>query len=211
MVIIAHRGSSGSAPENTLAAFRLAVKAGVDMIELDVRLTADRHLVVFHDRRLGRTVQGSGPVWTKTLAELRALDAGSWFGSRFRGENMPTLQEVFLAVPRTVGINVEVKTDGDPRKKGGSRTFSSPPYAPRRKKEKSLSLPSTMHCSGGCTGVRRIWHSGPFTCPCATSAKGRQHWSAGWVFRCSSAAGPSCGGASSAMPTIMTWRSSSTA
>jgi glycerophosphoryl diester phosphodiesterase len=119
MVIIAHRGSSGSAPENTLAAFRLAVKAGADMIELDVRLTADRHLVVFHDRRLGRTAPGAGRVWTRTLAELQTLDAGSWFGSRFRGEKIPALQEVFHAVPRTVGINVEVKTDGDPRKKGG--------------------------------------------------------------------------------------------
>ncbi len=117
MIIAAHRGSSGSAPENTLAAFRLAVKAGVDMIELDVRLTADRHLVVFHDRRLGRTTEGSGPVWTKTLAELRALDAGSWFGQRFRGERIPTLHEVFHAVPRRVAINVEVKTDGDPRRK----------------------------------------------------------------------------------------------
>lgn len=87
------------------------------MIELDVRLTADRHLVVFHDRRLGRTTEGSGPVWTKTLAELRALDAGSWFGQRFRGERIPTLHEVFRAVPRKVAINVEVKTDGDPRKK----------------------------------------------------------------------------------------------
>lgn len=117
MVIIAHRGSSGSAPENTLAAFRLAVKAGVDMIELDVRLTADRHLVVFHDRRLGRTTNGSGPVWTRTLADLRALDAGSWFGQRFRGERIPTLHEVFHAIPHRVAINVEVKTDGDPRKK----------------------------------------------------------------------------------------------
>ena len=117
MVIIAHRGSSGTAPENTLAAFRLAVKEGADMIELDVRLTADRHLVVFHDRRLGRTAGGHGPIWTKTLAELRGLDAGTWFGQRFRGEKIPTLHEVFRAVPRKVGINVEVKTDGDPRKK----------------------------------------------------------------------------------------------
>src|SRR5512132_2317510 len=116
MIIGAHRGSSGNAPENTLAAFRLAAKVGVDMIELDVRLTADRHLVVFHDRRLGRTVRGSGPVWMKTLAELRDLDAGSWFGHRFRRERIPTLHEVFHAVPRSVGINIEVKTDGDSRR-----------------------------------------------------------------------------------------------
>ena len=119
MMIVAHRGSSGTAPENTLAAFRLAAKAGADMIELDVRLTADRHLIVFHDRRLGRTAEGSGPIWTRTLAELRALDAGSWFGHRFRREKIPTLHEVFHAVPRKVGINVEVKTDGDPRRKRG--------------------------------------------------------------------------------------------
>jgi len=118
-MIVAHRGSSGSAPENTLAAFRQAVKAGVDMIELDVRLTADRHLVVFHDRRLGRTAEGSGPIWTKTLAELRDLDAGSWFSRRFRRERIPTLHDVFRTVPRKVGINVEVKTDGDPRKIAG--------------------------------------------------------------------------------------------
>lgn len=116
MIIAAHRGSSGSAPENTLAAFRAAVKAGADMIELDVRLTADRHLVVFHDCRLGRTAEGSGPVWTKTLAEMRTLDAGSWFGHRFRGQKVPTLHEVFRTVPHRVAINIEVKTDGDPRR-----------------------------------------------------------------------------------------------
>ena len=119
MMIAAHRGSSGSAPENTLAAFRLAVKEGADMIELDVRLTADHHLVVFHDRRLGRTAEGSGPIWTRTLAEIRPLDAGSWFGRQFQGEKVPTLHEVFRAVPRRVGINIEVKTDGDPRRKAG--------------------------------------------------------------------------------------------
>jgi glycerophosphoryl diester phosphodiesterase len=119
MRVVAHRGSSGSAPENTLAAFRQAARAGVDMIELDVRFTADWHLVVFHDRRLGRTAMASGPVWTKTLAELRSLDAGSWFSRRYSGEKVPTLHEVFRAVPRRVGINVEVKTDGDPRRKAG--------------------------------------------------------------------------------------------
>ncbi len=119
MIIVGHRGSSGTAPENTLAAFRLAAKAGVDMIELDVRLTADRHLVVFHDRRLGRTVEGAGAVWMKTLAELRELDAGAWFSQRFRGEKIPTLHEVFRAVPHKIGINIEVKTDGDPRRKAG--------------------------------------------------------------------------------------------
>jgi glycerophosphoryl diester phosphodiesterase len=115
MKIVAHRGSSGHAPENTLAAFRRAVRDGADMIELDVRLTADGRLVVFHDRRLGRTAEGSTDVSSRTLSELRQLEAGSWFAPNFRAQKIPTLAEVFRAVPRRVGLNIEVKTDGDRR------------------------------------------------------------------------------------------------
>src|SRR5512135_624414 len=116
MMVVAHRGSSGSAPENTLAAFRMAIDAGVDMIELDVRMTRDYHLVVHHDRRLERTTNGRGLVWEKTLQELKFLDAGSWYAPRFRGETIPTLREVMDMLPAHVGLNIEVKTDGDPRK-----------------------------------------------------------------------------------------------
>ena len=117
MLVIAHRGSSGSAPENTMVAFRMAVEAGVDMIELDVRMTKDCELVVLHDRSLRRTTNGSGYIWDRMLAELRSLDAGSWYAPRFKGERILSLREVLDALPPAVGFNIEVKTDGDPRKR----------------------------------------------------------------------------------------------
>ncbi len=115
MLVIAHRGSSGQAPENTMAAFRLAAEAGADMIELDVRLTADGALAVIHDRRLQRTTTGRGPVRRQTARSLAALDAGRWFSRRFAGEQVPLLGQVLEELPRSVGINIEVKTDGEPR------------------------------------------------------------------------------------------------
>jgi glycerophosphoryl diester phosphodiesterase len=114
-LLVAHRGSSGSAPENTLASFRQAVADGADMIELDVRLSRDGHLVVLHDRTVNRTTNGRGKVWDLTLDELKALDAGSWFGKRFAGEHIPTLNDVVELLPSDLPINIEVKTDGQPR------------------------------------------------------------------------------------------------
>ena len=113
--VIAHRGSSGTAPENTMAAFREAAASGADMIELDVRLTRDGQCVVLHDRTLRRTTGVRGRVWEAKMADILRLDAGSWFGPRFRGERVPTLREVLSWVPRTLGLNIEIKTDGDPR------------------------------------------------------------------------------------------------
>ena len=84
-LIIAHRGDVSNAPENTLSAFRSAYELGADGIELDVRLTRDEHLVVFHDRCLDRTSNGTGPVDHATLEEMRSLDVGSWYSHRFRG------------------------------------------------------------------------------------------------------------------------------
>lgn len=107
-VIFAHRGASAHAPENTLAAFRLAVDMRAPAIELDVKLTADRKLVVFHDLTVDRTTNGHGPLKEKTLPELRQLDAGSFFGSQFRGETIPTLDEVFESVGRLIYINIEL-------------------------------------------------------------------------------------------------------
>lgn len=104
------------APENTLAAFRKAVEEGADMIELDVRMTKDFHLVVHHDQDVRRTTNGSGCIWEKTLLEVRMLDAGSWFSPRFRGEQIPTLRQVLEMLPPHVGVNIEAKTDGDRRK-----------------------------------------------------------------------------------------------
>jgi glycerophosphoryl diester phosphodiesterase len=116
-VIVAHRGASGSAPENTMAAFRKAVKAGAGMIELDVRLTKDFHIVVHHDRSVKRTTNGKGNIWELTLPQIRSLDAGTWFSDTFERERIPTLREVMeLLLPTSVNLNIEVKTDGDPRK-----------------------------------------------------------------------------------------------
>ena len=107
-VIFAHRGASAHAPENTLAAFELAHTEGTDAIEVDTKLTADGQVVVLHDQTLERTTDGTGPVAQKTLAELRALDAGSTFSEKFRGERIPLLEEVFESLGKKLFINVEM-------------------------------------------------------------------------------------------------------
>ena len=94
MWVVAHRGASGHAPENTLAAFRRAVELGAAFIETDLQISRDAHIVVIHDDRLDRTTTGRGPVREHTLAELRELDAGSWYDSQFAGERIPRLEEV---------------------------------------------------------------------------------------------------------------------
>ena len=107
-IIFAHRGASANAPENTLAAFNLALAQGADAIELDAKLSADGHIVAFHDPALDRTTDGTGFLFRKTLAELRALDAGSSFSRQFRGEKIPLLEEIFEAVGKKLFINVEL-------------------------------------------------------------------------------------------------------
>jgi glycerophosphoryl diester phosphodiesterase len=108
-VIFAHRGASAYAPENTLSSFILAVTQGADAIELDVRLSADGQVVVFHDSMLERTTNGTGHLAQKTLAELWALDAGTSFSNKFSGEKIPLLEEVFEAVGNKTFINIELK------------------------------------------------------------------------------------------------------
>jgi glycerophosphoryl diester phosphodiesterase len=115
-LLIGHRGAAGLAPENTLPSFREAVERwGVDMIELDVRATADGHCVVIHDATVDRTTDGTGPVAAKTLAELKRLDAGHTFAGpdgdhpfRGRGITIPTLEEALAAFPDT-RFTIEVK------------------------------------------------------------------------------------------------------
>lgn len=109
LFVTAHRGFSGAAPENTLAAFEAAIAAGVDMIELDVHLSRDGRLVVIHDDTLNRTTDGRGNVADKTLAELQALDAGSWFDPRFAGEKIPTLAQVLVLTRGRTLLNIELK------------------------------------------------------------------------------------------------------
>lgn len=113
-LVIAHRGASMYAPENTIAAFELAVEMGADAIELDTMLSVDGIPIVIHDHSLGRTTDGSGNVSSKTVAEIKLLDAGSVFDVRFSGEKIPTLEEVFSAVGKKIMINVELKNYASP-------------------------------------------------------------------------------------------------
>ena len=108
-LIIAHRGDVVNAPENTLPAFRSAYERGADGIELDVRMTRDRQLVVFHDRGLKRVTGRGGLVSNFTLDEIRDMDVGGWFAPEFRGQQAPTLDEVFELLPPRFLINVEMK------------------------------------------------------------------------------------------------------
>ena len=107
----AHRGASGHAPENTVAAFLLAAEMGAHGIELDVHLSADGEAVVIHNDTVDATTDGTGRVSQLTLSELKSLDAGSWFAPEFAGERIPTLQEVFDAVGRRLLINIEIKVE----------------------------------------------------------------------------------------------------
>ncbi|MHB8139494.1 MAG: glycerophosphodiester phosphodiesterase [Smithellaceae bacterium] len=109
IVVTAHRGFSGEYPENTLSAFRAAIVAGTDMVELDVHLTSDNELVVIHDDTLERTTDGKGNVADKTLAELKSLDAGFRYNPRFAGERIPTLAEVLQLTQGRVRVNIELK------------------------------------------------------------------------------------------------------
>jgi len=106
--IFAHRGASAYAPENTLAAFKLAVRQHVDAIELDAKLSSDEHVVVIHDATVDRTTDGNGYVKDLPLAALKDLDAGCKFDATFCEERIPTLDEVFEAVGQRTFINVEL-------------------------------------------------------------------------------------------------------
>jgi glycerophosphoryl diester phosphodiesterase len=108
--IIAHRGASGHAPENTLAAFERAVQLGAAFIETDLQLTRDAQFVAIHDAYLDRTTNGRGSVHEHTLADLRELDAGKWFDRDFMDQRIPTLAEILdFARQRDVVFYLEVK------------------------------------------------------------------------------------------------------
>lgn len=108
-LIFAHRGMSAYAPENTLAAFKMAFDAGADGIELDVRLTADDEIIVFHDNSLHRITGINKKVNETTLAELKTFDAGTWFNPSYSKEKIPSLREVFEIVDQDKLINIELK------------------------------------------------------------------------------------------------------
>ena len=107
--ICAHRGASVSHPENTLAAFKEAIRLGAHMIELDLALSKDDAIVVLHDSTLDRTTNGKGLVSDWSLKELKTLDAGSFKATRFKGERIPTFQEVLGIMPENIWLNVHLK------------------------------------------------------------------------------------------------------
>ena len=108
-LVIAHRGASSYAPENTFAAFDLALDLGARHLELDVQQSSDGHLVIIHDDLLDRTTNGHGPVGQHTLAELQALDAGAWFDPKFTGERIPTLDAVLHRYAGRAHLHLEIK------------------------------------------------------------------------------------------------------
>jgi glycerophosphoryl diester phosphodiesterase len=107
-----HRGAAGEAPENTFAGFALAAAAGVDYLELDVRLAADGVAMVVHDDELDRTTDGSGRPEARSSSELLALDAGSWFGPRYRGEQIPTVDGFVAWLGERPGLGATLEAKG---------------------------------------------------------------------------------------------------
>ncbi len=107
--VIGHRGASGEAPENTLAAFRLALEQGADLIETDVHLTADGFPVAIHDHTVDRTTNGHGLVRQLTLAQIKELDAGSWFSPQHTAERILTLDELLEWAAGKTPVSIEIK------------------------------------------------------------------------------------------------------
>jgi len=112
--VIAHRGASAHAPENTISAFQLAIDQGADAIELDVQLTADKKVVVFHDFYLDRITNGTGALRAYSLKEIQQLNASYAFGLAFSEEKIPTLEEVFQIFGKNIFYNIELKYSGFP-------------------------------------------------------------------------------------------------
>ncbi len=113
-ILLAHRGDSFHAPENTLPAFEQAIQKGADGVELDAKLTADGHVVVIHDSTVDRTTDGNGRVASLTLEAIRKLDAGKWFDEKFTGTKVPLLEEAFETIGRDKLINIELKNYSTP-------------------------------------------------------------------------------------------------
>ncbi|MDF1514243.1 MAG: glycerophosphodiester phosphodiesterase family protein [Anaerolineae bacterium] len=109
--LVGHRGACDVAPENTMASFTRACLDGADIVELDVRLTADNHVVVIHDKDVERTTNGAGLVAAMTLTALQKLDAGTWFDPEFAGERIPVLDEVLVWAKGKIALMIELKFD----------------------------------------------------------------------------------------------------
>ena len=107
--ICAHRGANETHPENTLTAFKEAIRLGAHMIEFDVQMTKDKELVIMHDRTVDRTTNGSGAISNLTLAEIKSFDAGSWKSEDFLGEKVPTFKETLEIMPKNIWLNIHLK------------------------------------------------------------------------------------------------------
>ncbi len=116
VIVIAHRGASGYAPENTLASMKKAIELGADMSELDVQETADGKLIILHDKSLKRTTGVDKNIWETNYTELNGLDAGSWFSEKYKNEPVPTLQKVIDLIKGKMKLNIELKTNGHEKK-----------------------------------------------------------------------------------------------
>jgi glycerophosphoryl diester phosphodiesterase len=110
LLIVAHRGSSGTAPENTLSAFREALIAGVNMIETDIQFTSDGYVIAFHDDIIARTTNGKGSLGEMDLNSIKNLDAGSWFDKKYSGEKIPLLSEVIDLIYGKAYLIIEIKS-----------------------------------------------------------------------------------------------------
>lgn len=108
--IAAHRGASGVAPENTIAAYEEALKAGAEMIEVDTQMTIDKRIICFHDSKLGRTARGQKPVGRLPWKYLRKLDVGSWFDKYYHSQRIPTLEDTIELLRDRAYLYVEIKS-----------------------------------------------------------------------------------------------------
>jgi len=107
---IAHRGAGVSAPENTLAAFRVGRASGFNMFECDAKLSADGVVYLLHDTALDRTTNAQGPAHLRTWKELSLIDAGSWYSESFKGEPIPTLEKIIsFCLDSKCQLNIEIK------------------------------------------------------------------------------------------------------
>ncbi len=109
--VIAHRGASAYYPENTIPSFEGAIAMGADMTELDVQLTADKEVAVFHDEKISRCTNGRGRIADYDLASLKKLDAGKWFDKKFKNTSIPQLAEVLAVCKNRIAVNIEIKTE----------------------------------------------------------------------------------------------------
>ncbi|MGO1820040.1 MAG: glycerophosphodiester phosphodiesterase [Senegalia sp. (in: firmicutes)] len=111
-IIYAHRGAKGYRPENTMAAFKLAMEMGADGIETDIHLSKDGYLVLIHDEKVDRTTTKKGYIKDMTLDQIKLLDAGSKFSEEFAGEEIPTLEELIILTKDTdIILNIEIKNN----------------------------------------------------------------------------------------------------